>query len=151
MRPSCRKDGKGRYFQAMAVKKTKSRFVLPDVGRPVSRRPARVADAIRKEIATLLVQKIKDPRLVHVTITEVDMSPDLKNARVLYDCPKESEKDVAAGLASAAGFIRSYLAGILSMRYVPKLAFVRDLAAEKEEKIGRLFMEIENERKNSSE
>ena len=99
----------------------------------------------------LLIQKLKDPRLSQVTITGVDVSPDLKNARVLYNCPSDHEKEVEAGFSSATGFMRSYLASILSMRSVPKLGFVRDLTIEKREKMERLFMEIENERKQSSE
>lgn len=124
---------------------------MPDLGRPVSRRPARVADAIQKEIAVLLIKKIKDPRLAGVSVTGVEMSPDLKNARILYRCPNGAEKDAAAGLASAAGFIRSYLAGILSMRYMPQLRFVHDLSSQKQEEMERLFMEIKSERKQSTE
>lgn len=135
----------------MAAKKTKTRFALPDLERPVSRRPGRVADLIRKEIAMLLIQKLKDPRLARVSITGVDISPDLKNARILYNCPGEDEKEVGVGLASAAGFMRSYLAGVLAMRYTPKLSFVRDKSIEKQEKMDRIFMEIENERKQTSE
>jgi ribosome-binding factor A len=135
----------------MAAKKTKTRFAMPELGPSVSRRPTRVGDAIRKEIAMLLVQKIKDPRLAQVCITAVDMSPDLKNATVLYSCPSEDEKEVEAGLASAAGFIRSYLAQIMSMRYMPKLRFAPDLAGKKQEEMERLFREIEDERKKTSE
>ncbi len=135
----------------MADKKVTSRFAMPELGRPVNRRPARVADAIRKEVSLLLVQKIKDPRLAQVSITGVDMSPDLKNARILYSCPSEDENDAAAGLLSASGFVRSYLANILPMRYMPKLSFVFDLAVQKQEAMEKLFREIENERKPSSE
>lgn len=135
----------------MVAKKKKSRFALPELGRPVNRRPGRIADAIRKEIAMLLIQKLKDPRLYQVGITAVDISTDLKNARVLYSCPKEEEKDVEAGLASASGFIRSHLAASLSMRYMPKLRFMHDQTIEKLEAMERIFMEIENERDQSSE
>ncbi len=135
----------------MAAKKAKTRFAMPELGRTVNRRPARVADAIRKEIAMLLLQKLKDPRLAQVSVTAVDISPDLKNARVLYSCPDEDVKDVQAGLASASGFVRSYLAKIMSMRYMPKLLFVRDLAIKKQEELEKIFREIENERKKTSE
>lgn len=130
----------------MAAKKSKTRFTLPDISRPVNRRPSRVADTIRKELAMLLIQKTKDPRLYHISITDVDVSPDLKNAKVYFGCNEDEVKDVQAGLESAKGFMRSHLAQVMSLRHIPKLNFIYDQSIEKRKELERLFMEIENER-----
>lgn len=135
----------------MVARKKKTRFSAPELGRSVSRRPARVGDAIRKEMAMLLLRHLKDPRLFDVNITSVDVSPDLRNAKIYYDCPDGHADDAAAGFLSAKGFVRSSLARELSLQYMPDLVFVHDLASAKHAEMGRLFMEIENERNKSSE
>ena len=134
----------------MVAKKTKTRFSAPELGRSVSRRPSRVGEAIRNEIAALLLRKTNDPRLFRVNITSVDVSPDLRHAKVYFDCADEYIDGAQAGLASAKGFIRSSLAKVLTMKFMPDLHFVHDLASAKHEEIGRLFAEIENERSNKS-
>ncbi len=133
------------------TRKSKTRFAAPGLGPSDNRRPARVADMIKKEVAMLLLRKLRDPRLLDVSITGVDMSPDLKNARIYFSCGDEYIKDAGVGLASAKGFIRSSLAKILSMKYMPQLNFVHDKASIRHQEMAKLFMEIENERKESSE
>ncbi|MEN8142539.1 MAG: ribosome-binding factor A, partial [Thermodesulfobacteriota bacterium] len=65
----------------MVAKKSRSRFVLPELGEKTGRRPARVADNIKSEIANLLLRKIKEPRVYNVTITSVKTTPDLRRAQ----------------------------------------------------------------------
>jgi len=132
------------------VRRKKSRFAAPELGRSSSRRPARVADAIRNEIAMLLLRHIKDPRLYHASVTKVDVSPDLRNAKVFFSCPDGSEEEAAAGFASAKGFIRSTLAKELSLKYMPDLIFTHDLTSIRHAEMGRLLREIENERQKRS-
>ncbi|MCK5341267.1 MAG: 30S ribosome-binding factor RbfA [Desulfobulbaceae bacterium] len=127
----------------------KSRFAT-DFGPAPSRRPARVADAIRNEIAVLLLRSIKDPRLQHIAITEVEMTSDLKHARVYYQCPDDQAKKAEDGLARAKGFIRSHLAKELALRSVPDLIFKRDLAMAKQEEMERLLQEIAKENETES-
>ena len=93
-----------------------------------SQRIERVQKLLRSEISSVLQRKLKDPRVGMVTITEVDASPDLKTARVFFSVLKrdESEADAAAGLRSAAGFIRSELMRVLHLRPMPALEFVLD-------------------------
>ena len=128
----------------MAAKKSGNRFVLPELGMGLSRRPSRVGDAIRCEIARLLLQKIKDPRVRNVTITSVAMTGDLRRARIYFSVfgDKQQIKEAEKGLASAKGFIRTHLAKELGMRYVPELDFRHDLAEVKREEMEKLFREI---------
>lgn len=116
-----------------------------------NRRPARVADAIKKEIATLLLLKIKDPRVRDVTITNVVLTGDLKRARVYYSCQEENAAKVKKGLVSAKGFIRSALAKSLNMRYVPDLVFQQDVALLRQEEMEKILQEIKNENESSPE
>lgn len=132
----------------MAGGKAKSRFGLPAglVRSGPKRRPIRVADAIKAEIASLLVRKINDPRLSGIIITAVEVSDDLSHARVLYSILGDEEpENVARGLESSKGFIRSNLARVLELRHVPALDFRRDLAGQKQAEMEQLLREIANE------
>ncbi|OGQ86167.1 MAG: ribosome-binding factor A [Deltaproteobacteria bacterium RIFOXYD12_FULL_56_24] len=107
------------------------------------RRPIRVADAIKAEIASLLVRKINDPRLYNIVITSVEVSDDLGHAWVMYSIMGEEEpKNVAKGLESSKGFIRSNLARALALRHVPVLEFRLDLSGRKQAEMEQLLREI---------
>ena len=135
----------------MVSAKAKSRFRLPEelVSEP-KRRPARVADTIRNEISALLLYKVKDPALQQVSIVHVAMSNDLKRAKIYYSCDADQEKKVRLGLNRAKGFMRSYLAKELQMRYVPELIFYHDPSREYDEKMDKLFQEIASENESGS-
>ncbi len=103
----------------------------------MTRRTERVSELIRAELAQLLRREVTDPRVGLVTITRVDVSPDLRNARVLWSrlvvgqAPEggaipEADPATSAGLASAAGFLRRRLAERLATKRVPELRFVFD-------------------------
>jgi ribosome-binding factor A len=134
----------------MTARKAKSRFALPELGERVGRRPARVAEAIQEEIAVLLLREIKDPRVVRAAITSVTVSPDLRQARVLFSCAREEVERVAAGLASSKGFIRSHLAKQLGLRCVPELDFRHDQSVEHQLEIEKLLKEIAEEDEQAS-
>lgn len=129
----------------MAAGKAKSRFGLPAglTRSAPKRRPIRVADAIKTEIASLLVRKINDPRLINIVVTSVEVSDDLGHARVLYSIlGDEDPKNVAKGLESSKGFIRSNLAKALELRHVPVLDFRQDLSGRKQAEMEQLLREI---------
>lgn len=128
--------------------KGKSRFALPaGLERSgLKRRPVRVAEAIREELAGLLVKKIRDPRLRGVLITSVEVSDDLGHARVMYSFLGDgSQADVARGLESCKGFFRSSLARVLELRHVPALDFRQDLSGLKQAEMEELLKEIAEE------
>lgn len=134
----------------MTARKSKSRFSVPELGEKVGRRPTRVGEAIREEIAGMLIREVKDPRVALIAITAVTVSPDLRQARVMFSCPRESAERAAAGLASCKGFLRSHLAKKLGLRTVPDLDFRYDLSIERQLEMEKLLKEIAAEDEQSS-
>jgi ribosome-binding factor A len=121
-------------------------FTVP-APRKGSKRVQRVADMIQHEIALLLVSRIKDPRLVHVSILRVNVTKDLRQAKIFYSIFGDENKvrEAATGLASAKGYIRKHLAGALDLRVTPELTFERDLSLIRQEEIERIFKELHSE------
>ena len=105
-------------------------------------RSTRVADQIRMEIADILFRKTKDPRIQSVTVTDVEMTRDLRLARVFFTTLAEEEKPVLEGLSKAAGFIRGELSRRLSLRYSPELIFKKDESGERRDRILSLLDEL---------
>lgn len=130
-------------------RKGKTKYAVPELGRAPNRRPARIADAIRVELAMLMLQKVKDQRLIDAAITRVEATPDLRTAFVYFNCPQEQIKQVETGLASCRGFMRSHLAKILSLRYMPDLQFRHDISAVRQAEMEQILREIANERQSS--
>jgi ribosome-binding factor A len=120
---------------------------------PVShKRPKRVADLIKNEIALLLLHKVKDPRLLNVAIVSAEVTRDLRKAIIYYSVLGDEEKikKAADGLARAKGFMRSHLAKELGMRATPELVFKLDLSMVHQQRMEELFKEI-NSSADSSE
>lgn len=108
----------------------------------MSRRTARVGDALRSELAWLLLRRVRDPRVRLASITAVDVSPDLRRAVVRVSVLGEEEARVGAveALQHARGFLRSELAHRLrDMRAVPELSFELDRGAEHSQNISDLL------------
>lgn len=123
-------------------------FNLPGLGRPKSSRPDRVAEAIHQELSLLLQQKVRDSRLNGVCISNVQMSPDLKRAKVYYSLLEGSSVSAARkGLESARGFFRSYIAKTMNLRYTPELVFYFDSQHQEIARLDQLFVQIDQERK----
>ncbi len=123
-------------------------FSLPGLGRPASSRPKRVAEAIRNELSLLLLQRVRDPRLGGVTITLVEVAPDLKRAKVYYAVPEGgNENGVRSAMERARGFFRSHLAASINLRYTPELIFFQDRHNEEMERLEELFAQIHREEK----
>ena len=106
-------------------------------------RVKRVADLIKRELAHILRKEINDPRLKLVSLTLVNISPDLKNARVYYTIPdKEAVAEVDNVLNKASGFIRSELASRSELRYVPKMLFIHDKKLSHAEDLVSLITQV---------
>jgi len=93
-------------------------------------RTDRVADYLRRELASLIQKEMRDPRVAMVSITDVEVSRDLAHARVFFtaigkDTPEEA-KPVTEALNRASGFLRSQLSQDSTMRTVPALRFKFD-------------------------
>ena len=96
------------------------------------RRPERVGEMIRFEISELLIRGLRDPRIGLTTVTQVKMSPDLKQARVYVSVlgGVEERKETLAGLNSAAPHIRHEIGARLRLRNTPELNFFYDNSIE---------------------
>jgi ribosome-binding factor A len=102
---------------------------------------------IKNEIGILLLSRVKDPRLAHVSIVRVILTKDLKRAKIFYSVYGDEQEaaKAAAGLASASGFIRKHLARELNLRATPALTFERDLSMARQEEIERILKELDSE------
>lgn len=107
---------------------------------PGGKRSTRVAELLRESLASILLFKCADPRLQELTVTEVDMSPDLKQAKVYYVVRRGVETDEAAtALDKALGFIRQEVARERILRTMPELIFLPDKGWEQAERLEELF------------
>ena len=94
-------------------------------------RSIRVADQIRRELAVLVARDVADPRVGEVTVSGVDLSPDMRHAKVMVTPGRESDGDASvAALNRAAGYLRSRLGRRIRMRRLPSLAFEHDRTLE---------------------
>jgi ribosome-binding factor A len=116
-------------------------------------RSHRIGDQIQKEISRLLIKGLKDPRLGFVTITGVELTSDLRLARVFYTVMGDPDARAltAAGLNRAKPFIRRELGRRMRIRYVPDLLFIFDSSLDHSEHINRLLREAEAGRENDNE
>ncbi len=108
----------------------------------MSRRTDRVADVLRAELSDLLLRSVHDPRIRLVSVTGVDVSPDLRRAVVRVSVlGSDEERDATVeALRHARGFLRSELAHRLrTMRVTPELHFELDRGAEHSRKIADLL------------
>jgi ribosome-binding factor A len=107
-------------------------------------RPDRVADQIRSELASLLSREVHDPGIGFVTLTKVQVSPDLQIARVSFTVLGDEKARAASGkaLERAAPFLRRQLGARLRLRRTPELRFVYDEAVAGQDRIEQLLKEI---------
>ena len=96
----------------------------------MTRRTERIAEQLKGEISRILVAEATDPRIKLVTLTRVDVAPDLSNAMVFWSTLQAGDADASEeiqnGLESAASFVRRRLAQLLPLRRVPELRFRYD-------------------------
>jgi ribosome-binding factor A len=98
---------------------------------------------LRKEISDIIANKVKDPRLGFITVTDVEVSPDLKLARAYISVLEEEDiESTMEGLEAARSFIRSELGKRVHMRFIPSVEFRLDTASKYGNKIDRLLQEI---------
>lgn len=97
------------------------------------KRYVRVGDQLLREIADLLMKKVKDPRVEGVTLTGIRVSRDLKNARIFFSVLGDDEKimKAEAGLKSAKGFIKREIGLRMELKYIPEIMFKHDPTLKK--------------------
>jgi ribosome-binding factor A len=105
------------------------------------RRAERVGEAVREVIADMLVREIKDPRIGMITLTTVELTDDLKHAKVYFSCvgDQDARERSLHGLRSATGFIRAHVARRLKLRYAPEIVFHFDPTLETADRLATLL------------
>ncbi len=107
------------------------------------KRSQRVSDLVREEVAEIIMYRLKDPRIGFVTVTGVEMTADLKMARVFVSILKEEDREVTLDiLNSSRTFIRSLLSKRLKMKFIPEIDFRLDTSIEYGFKIDKLLKDI---------
>jgi ribosome-binding factor A len=105
-----------------------------------SGRPHKLGDLIQRELCELVQRELRDPRVGMITITGVDVSPDLSHAKVFYTTLDPAHvPDAAQGLKRAAGFLRSQLAKRIKLYTTPELRFEYDESVERGDRLSRLI------------
>lgn len=104
-------------------------------------RADRVGQAIFEQVATLVRERLADPRLTGVQITSVKVTKDLRLARIYYFIGGDAKTRAAcqAGLAAASGFLKRAVAGALAMKFTPELQFFFDESIEYGERVDALL------------
>ncbi|HLB58871.1 MAG TPA: 30S ribosome-binding factor RbfA [Bdellovibrionota bacterium] len=106
----------------------------------VSNRQRKVAEGIKQLISNMLIHELTDPRIGFVTVTDVEISADLKISRVFVAIPEAGKKEtVLNGLQSAIPAIRRQIANELNLRFTPSLEFFYDETFERGERIESLL------------
>ena len=117
-------------------------------------RRGRINDEMQKELAAIM-REVKDPRVsdAFISITGVDVTPDLKYAKVYYSAMQGDKKQVRLGLRSSAGFIRRQVVQRLNLRATPEFTFVEDDSIAYGAHISKLLnsIEISEEEDNEDE
>lgn len=110
-------------------------------------RVRKVQEYIKQEIGQMLMRGLKDPRIGFVTVTEVEVTGDLREATVycsFFGSEKEKEDSLKA-LEHAAGYIRSEIAKNLQLRYVPEISFAKDTSLDYSMRIETVLQQIKQE------
>jgi ribosome-binding factor A len=109
-----------------------------------TRRQRRVSELIQRELSLLLMRQVRDPRLAGVTITDVEITPDLQLARVYFSVlgEPEEEAEALAAFQHAGGFLRSELASRIQLRFVPELVFGVDKTSAYAQRIDELLEQV---------
>jgi ribosome-binding factor A len=117
----------------------------------MSRRTERVCDLLRAELSRLLLEEVRDPRVRLTTVSNVEVSPDLRYARIRVSVLGSDAERLGAveALQNGRGFLRHQLASRLRLRYAPELAFDLDRGAEHAEMITRLLEESSDDHPTS--
>ena len=113
----------------------------------MTHRPEKVEQFIKEELSQILQREVRDPRIGFVSVTDVEVSDDLRHTRVFVSVLGDPEAKAATmeGLSSAARYIRRELGQRLQMRFTPEISFRLDESIERGSRIMKLLGEVKNE------
>jgi ribosome-binding factor A len=109
-----------------------------------SRRIQKAAEAIREVVSMAILTELKDPRIRDVTVTYVEVSPDMRQAKIHVSVMGDEAqgKLTLRGLQNSAGFLQSKVAKRIDTRYTPRLVFVLDLGVKKSIEISQILQSV---------
>jgi ribosome-binding factor A len=112
------------------------------------RRPEKVAELIREEIIQIVGYDLEDPRLTSVTVTDVRVSENLRDAKVYVTVEGTEDERLGAlvALRKAAPYVRRQLGPALNLRYTPEIHFMRDTVEESATRVEELLIKLDQER-----
>ena len=116
-----------------------------------SARAERVQEALRQEISRIVQNEIKDPRLGFLTITSVELTKDLRYARVFFSVlgEEKNKKLALKGLTSAKGYIKGLLSDRVKLKFMPDIEFKIDESYEHTRKIHDILEQIKKEKRDA--
>jgi ribosome-binding factor A len=109
-----------------------------------SRRVLKAAEAIREVVSMAILADLKDPRIQNVTVTHVEVSPDMRQAKVYVSVMGDEKAQQLSlhGLQSSAGYLQTKIAKRIDTRYTPRIIFEMDMGVKKSIAIARLLDEV---------
>lgn len=118
-----------------------------------SRRVLKAAEAIREVVGMAILADLKDPRIQGVTVTKVEVSPDMRQAKVYVSVmgDEATQNLCLHGLQSSAGYLQQKIAKRIDTRYTPRIAFQLDMGVKKSIAIARLLEDVLPEDSTDSE
>lgn len=113
-----------------------------------SRRILKAAEAIREVVSMAILTEIRDPRVQNVTVTGVEVAPDMRSAKVSVSVMGDEGKQQLClrGLSNSAGFLQAKIAKRIDTRYTPRLTFELDLGVKRSLEVGRILHDLAVER-----
>ena len=109
-----------------------------------TRRLLKAAEAVRGVVSMAILTQVRDPRVQDVTVTGVEMAPDMRSAKVVVSIMGSPAKQELAlrGLSNSAGFLQAKIAERIDTRYIPKLRFEIDAGVKHSLEIARVLGEV---------
>lgn len=113
-----------------------------------SRRLLKAAEAIREVVAQAILTEMRDPRVKDVTVVDVTVSPDMREAKITVSVMGDDKQQTLSlrGLQNAAGFLQSKIASRIETRYTPKLQFKLDMGQENVMRVDEILAKIQHEK-----
>jgi ribosome-binding factor A len=114
----------------------------------MSRRTLKAAEAIREVVSMAILTEIKDPRVSDVTVTRVEVSGDMRAAKVYVTVMGSETKQQLSlrGLRSSAGFLQQQISTRIDTRYTPRIEFILDKGEANAAEVDRIFEKLASER-----
>jgi len=111
-------------------------------------RVEKVQEMIKQEVSKMILTDIKDPRIGFVTVTQVEVTGDLREAKIYVSIMgnEEQVEESLKGLQSALGFIRREIGHRIRLRFTPEISFALDTSLDYSEHIQKLLLQIENQK-----